>query len=113
MNTITALLQEIVQQNYDIQEMKQTLESIQKNLDKDYRITTVLPMILPQMIPRPMDEEDLVDEDSSDGEDITRGRRYSDVLGSDVKESYYRGCQRLAEDTGMNDSGSGSRDRQL
>ena len=34
LTTITALLQEIVQQNYDIQDMKQTLESIQQNLNK-------------------------------------------------------------------------------
>ena len=89
MNTITALLQEIVQQNYDIQEMKQTLESIQKNLDKTMNNDSSSD-----------GEEDLVDEDSSDGEDITEDVD-SDVLDG-AKESYTEDAS-VAEDTGMND----------
>lgn len=89
LNTITALLQEIVQQNYDIQEMKQTLESIQKNLDKTMNNDSSSD-----------GEEDLVDEDSSDGEDITEDVD-SDVLDG-AKESYTEDAS-VAEDTGMND----------
>ena len=80
LNTITALLQEIVQQNYDIQEMKQTLESIQKNLDKT------------------MNNDSSSDDSSSD--DITEDVD-SDVLDG-AKESYTEDAS-VAEDTGMND----------
>lgn len=104
LNTITALLQEIVQQNYDIQEMKQTLESIQKNLDKTMNNDSSSDDSSSD------GEEDLVDEDSSDGEDITEDVD-SDVLDG-AKESYTEDAS-VAEDTGMNDvleSDDGSED---
>lgn len=94
LNTITALLQEIVQQNYDIQEMKQTLESIQKNLDKTMNNDSSSDDSSSD------GEENLVDEDSSDGEDITEDVD-SDVLDG-AKESYTEDAS-VAEDTGMND----------
>lgn len=94
LNTITVLLQEIVQQNYDIQEMKQTLESIQKNLDKTMNNDSSSDDSSSD------GEEDLVDEDSSDGEDITEDVD-SDVLDG-AKESYTEDAS-VAEDTGMND----------
>lgn len=94
LNTITALLQEIVQQNYDIQEMKQTLESIQKNLDKTMNNDSSSDDSSSD------GEEDLVDEDSSDSEDITEDVD-SDVLDG-AKESYTEDAS-VAEDTGMND----------
>ena len=94
LNTITALLQEIVQQNYDIQEMKQTLESIQKNLDKTMNNDSSSDDSSSD------GEEDLVDEDSSDGEDITEDVDI-DVLDG-AKESYTEDAS-VAEDTGMND----------
>ena len=94
LNTITALLQEIVQQNYAIQEMKQTLESIQKNLDKTMNNDSSSDDSSSD------GEEDLVDEDSSDGEDITEDVD-SDVLDG-AKESYTEDAS-VAEDTGMND----------
>ena len=94
LNTITALLQEIVQQNYDIQEMKQTLKSIQKNLDKTMNNDSSSDDSSSD------GEEDLVDEDSSDGEDITEDVD-SDVLDG-AKESYTEDAS-VAEDTGMND----------
>ena len=101
LNTITALLQEIVQQNYDIQEMKQTLESIQKNLDKTMNNDSSSDDSSSD------GEEDLVDEDSSDGEDITEDVD-SDVLDG-AKESYTEDAS-VAEDTGMNGrSGTGRR----
>lgn len=76
LTTITALLQEIVQQNYDIQDMKQTLESIQQNLNKTSDDDN-----------SSESEDDMADEDNSDGEDITEDVN-TDVLGDDVKESY-------------------------
>ena len=87
LNTITALLQEIVQQNYDIQEMKQTLESIQKNLDKTMNNDS-------------SSDDSSSDDSSSDGEDITEDVD-SDVLDG-AKESYTEDAS-VAEDTGMND----------
>ena len=99
LNTITALLQEIVQQNYDIQEMKQTLESIQKNLDKTMNNDSSSDDSSSDDSSSD-GEEDLVDEDSSDGEDITEDVD-SDVLDGD-KESYTEDAS-VAEDTGMND----------
>lgn len=99
LNTITALLQEIVQQNYDIQEMKQTLESIQKNLDKTMNNDSSSDDSSSDDSSSD-GEEDLVDEDSSDGEDITEDVD-SDVLEG-AKESYTEDAS-VAEDTGMND----------
>ena len=101
LNTITALLQEIVQQNYDIQEMKQTLESIQKNLDKTMNNDSSSDGSSSDDSSSD-DEENLADEDSSDGEDITEDVD-SDALGGDVKESSTEDPN-LAQDTGMNDS---------
>ena len=89
LTTITALLQEIVQQNYDIQDMKQTLESIQQNLDKTSGEDSSSDS-----------SEDLADEDSSDGEDITEDVD-TGVLGDDVKESYTEDAS-MADQTGMN-----------
>lgn len=99
LNTITALLQEIVQQNYDIQEMKQTLESIQKNLDKTMNNDSSSDDSSSDDSSSD-GEEDLVDEDSSDGEDITEDVD-SDILDG-AKESYTEDAS-VAEDTGMND----------
>ena len=99
LNTITALLQEIVQQNYDIQEMKQTLESIQKNLDKTMNNDSSSDDSSSDDSSSD-GEEGLVDEDSSDGEDITEDVD-SDVLDG-AKESYTEDAS-VAEDTGMND----------
>ena len=101
LNTITALLQEIVQQNYDIQEMKQTLESIQKNLDKATGNDS-------SSVDSDDEDEEIADEDSSDGEDITQDVA-TDELGPDVIESSTEDPN-LAQDTGMNDSGSESSD---
>lgn len=101
LNTITALLREIVQQNYDIQEMKQTLESIQKNLDKATGNDS-------SSDDSDDEDEEIVDEDSSDGEDITQDVA-TDELGPDVIESSTEDPN-LAQDTGMNDSGSESSD---
>ena len=94
LTTITALLQEIVQQNYDIQDMKQTLESIQQNLNKTSDDDN-----------SSESEDDMADEDSSDGEDITEDVN-TDVLGDDVKESYTEDAG-MAEATGMTESENG------
>lgn len=94
LTTITALLQEIVQQNYDIQDMKQTLESIQQNLNKTSDDDN-----------SSESEDDIADEDSSDGEDITEDVN-TDVLGDDVKESYTEDAG-MAEATGMTESENG------
>lgn len=91
LNTITALLQEIVQQNYDIQEMKQTLESIQQNLDKTTGNTT-----------SDLYNEDTDEDVPDDGDDITEDVD-TDVLGNDVKESYTEDAA-MAEETGMSAS---------
>ena len=99
LNTITALLQEIVQQNYDIQEMKQTLESIQKNLDKTMNNDSSSDDSSSDDSSSD-GEEDLVDEDSSDGEDITEDVDSAVLDGA--KESYTEDAS-VAEDTGMND----------
>ena len=94
LTNITALLQEIVQQNYDIQDMKQTLESIQQNLNKTSDDDN-----------SSESEDDMADEDSSDGEDITEDVN-TDVLGDDVKESYTEDAG-MAEATGMTESENG------
>lgn len=106
LNTITALLQEIVQQNYDIQEMKQTLESIQKNLDKATGNDSSSDDSSSD--DSGDEDEEIADEDSSDGEDITQDVA-TDELGPDVIESSTEDPN-LAQDTGMNDSGSESSD---
>ncbi len=94
LTTITALLQEIVQQNYDIQDMKQTLESIQQNLNKTSDDDN-----------SSESEDDMADEDNSDGEDITEDVN-TDVLGDDVKESYTEDAG-MAEATGRTESENG------
>ena len=99
LNTITAILQEVVQQNYDIQEMKQTLESIQKNLDKTMNNDSSSDDSSSDDSSSD-GEEDRLYEDSSDGEDITEDVD-SDVLDG-AKESYTEDAS-VAEDTGMND----------
>ena len=95
LTTITALLQEIVQQNYDIQDMKKTLESIQQNLDKTSGEDSSS-----DGDSSSDSSEDLADEDSSDGEDITEDVD-TGVLGDDVKESYTEDAS-MADQTGMN-----------
>ena len=57
-DTIVSLLQQIAQQNYDIQEMKKTLEDIQQNLEDSKNGTS---------------SDDSSDDDAVDeGEDITQ-----------------------------------------
>lgn len=73
MDTIVSLLQQIAQQSYDIEQMKETLEDIQQNLDQTAK-------------PEPAPEEDLADEDSTDGEDITENVD-TDALGENIVES--------------------------
>ena len=101
LTTITALLQEIVQQNYDIQDMKQTLESIQQNLNKTSDENNSSGEDSSSDGDTSSDSsEDLADEDSSDGEDITEDVD-TGVLGDDVKESYTEDAS-MADQTGMN-----------
>ena len=101
LTTITALLQEIVQQNYDIQDMKQTLESIQQNLNKTSDENNSSGEDSSSDGDNSSDSsEDLADEDSSDGEDITEDVD-TGVLGDDVKESYTEDAS-MADQTGMN-----------
>ena len=80
MDAIVSLLQQIAQQSYDIKEMKETLESIQENLDKESADATATPA----------PEENVADEDKSDGvdteDDITQNVDPG-VLGDDIKES--------------------------
>ena len=93
LNQITELLQEIAQQNYDIQEMKKTLESIQENLDKVVNNEGSSDL---ENIPD--------DETSDDADDITKAVDASE-LGSDVIESSTENPE-LAQDTGMNETGN-------
>ena len=102
LNTITSLLQEIVQQNYDIQEMKKTLESIQENLNKAADNNSSGDDSSSEDGTSETDSDDVADEDSSDGQDITEDVDPG-VLGDDVKESYTEDAA-MAEETGMNDS---------
>lgn len=81
--------------------MKQTLESIQKNLDKATGNDS-------SSDDSDDEDEEIADEDSSDGEDITQDVA-TDELGPDVIESSTEDPN-LAQDTGMNDSGSESSD---
>ena len=80
MDAIVSLLQQIAQQSYDIKEMKETLESIQENLDKESADATATPA----------PEENVADEDKSDGvdteDDITQNVDPG-ALGDDIKES--------------------------
>lgn len=73
MNTIVSLLQQIAQQSYDIEQMKNTLENIQQNLDKAENNGETQ-----------TETED--DGSEEDGEDITENVD-TDALGEDIKES--------------------------
>lgn len=86
METIVALLQEIAQQSYDIEQMKETLENIQQNLDKEAADDPVLDGTAQDDGVVDAEDNNLVDEDSTDGEDITQNVD-PDALGEDIKES--------------------------
>lgn len=88
-DTIVSLLQQIAQQNYDIQEMKQTLENIQQNLEQSKAEAAGQPT------PTPI-ESNVADEGT--GEDITTNVD-SSALGGDVKETSTEDAS-LAEKTG-------------
>ena len=84
LDTIVSLLQQIAQQNYDIQEMKKTLEDIQQNLEDSKNGTSY---------------DDSSDDDAVDeGEDITQNVD-SGALGDDVKQTSTEDAN-LAKDTG-------------
>ena len=84
LDTIVSLLQQIAQQNYDIQEMKKTLEDIQQNLEDSKNGTS---------------SDDSSDDDAVDeGEDITQNVD-SGALGDDVKQTSTEDAN-LAKDTG-------------
>lgn len=74
MNTIVSLLQQIAQQSYDIEQMKNTLENIQQNLDKA------------EAENNGETQTEIPDDGSEDGEDITQNVD-TDALGEDIKES--------------------------
>lgn len=84
LDTIVSLLQQIAQQNYDIQEMKKTLEDIQQNLEDSKNGTSS----------DDSSDDDVVDE----GEDITQDVD-SGALGDDVKQTSTEDAN-LAKDTG-------------
>lgn len=101
LDTIVSLLQQIAQQNYDIQEMKKTLEDIQQNLEDSKNGTSS----------DDSSDDDVVDE----GEDITQDVD-SGALGDDVKQTSTEDAN-LAKDTGADtnqtentDSSDGSGD---
>lgn len=84
LDTIVSLLQQIAKQNYDIQEMKKTLEDIQQNLEDSKNGTS---------------SDDSSDDDAVDeGEDITQDVD-SGALGDDVKQTSTEDAN-LAKDTG-------------
>ena len=84
LDTIVSLLQQIAQQNYDIQEMKKTLEDIQQNLEDSKNGTS---------------SDDSSDDDAVDeGEDIAQDVD-SGALGDDVKQTSTEDAN-LAKDTG-------------
>lgn len=85
LDTIVSLLQQIAQQNYDIQEMKKTLEDIQQNLEDSKNGTSS----------DDSSDDDVVDE----GEDITQDVD-SGALGDDVKQTSTEDAN-LAKDTGV------------
>lgn len=86
METIVALLQEIAQQSYDIEQMKETLKNIQQNLDKEAADDPVFDGTAQDDGVVDAEDDNLVDEDSTDGEDITQNVD-PDALGEDIKES--------------------------
>ena len=65
LETIVALLQEIAQQSYDIEQMKETLENIQQNLDKESSDDQVLDGTAQD--DGVVEDDGFVDEDSTDG----------------------------------------------
>ena len=90
LDTIVSLLQQIAQQNYDIQEMKKTLENIQQNLEQSKAEEEGQPT------PTPI-EDDTADEGS--GEDDITENVDSGALGDDIKETSTENPG-LAEETG-------------
>lgn len=95
-DTIVSLLQQIAQQNYDIQEMKQTLANIQQNLEQSKAEAEGQPT------PTPL-ESNVADEGT--GEDITENVD-SGALGGDVKETSTEDPG-LAEQTGADTNNAG------
>ena len=103
MDAIVSLLQQIAQQSYDIEQMKNTLEEIQESIDKEDE---------PQTEETPAPEEDGTeegenaeegtDEGTDDEEDITQNVD-PDVLGDDVKQSSTEDPS-LAEETMADDT---------
>ena len=93
MNAIVSLLQQIAQQSYDIEQMKNTLEEIQESMDKEDEVQAT-------ETPAPEegegtesgdDTEDVentedTEDTEGDGEDITETVDHP-VLGDDVKQS--------------------------
>lgn len=84
LDTIVSLLQQIAQQNYDIQEMKKTLEDIQQNLEDSKNGTSS----------DDSSDDDAVDEDEDITQDVDSG-----ALGDDVKQTSTEDAN-LAKDTG-------------
>lgn len=95
-DTIVSLLQQIAQQNYDIQEMKQTLANIQQNLEQSKAEAEGQPT------PTPI-ESNVADEGT--GEDITTNVD-SGALGGNVKETSTEDPG-LAEQTGADTNNAG------
>lgn len=95
-DTIVSLLQQIAQQNYDIQEMKQTLANIQQNLEQSKAEAEGQPT------PTPI-ESNVADEGT--GEDITTNVD-SGALGGNIKETSTEDPG-LAEQTGADTNNAG------
>lgn len=89
MNTIVSLLQQIAQQSYDIEQMKQTLEDIQHNLEQTENGNNGTSSDGDQNTQG--DENDFVDEDSIEGETTDSEDITQDVdpgaLGDNIVES--------------------------
>ena len=101
LDTIVSLLQQIAQQNYDIQEMKKTLENIQQNLEQSKAEEEE-----GQPTPTPI-EDDTADEGS--GEDDITENVDSGALGDDIKETSTENPG-LAEETGADTNNTESSD---
>lgn len=100
LDTIVSLLQQIAQQNYDIQEMKKTLENIQQNLEQSKAEEEGQPT------PTPI-EDDTADEGT--GEDDITENVDSGALGDDIKETSTENPG-LAEETGADTNNTESSD---
>ena len=100
LDTIVSLLQQIAQQNYDIQEMKKTLENIQQNLEQSKAEEEGQPT------PTPI-EDDVADEGT--GEDDITENVDSGALGDDIKETSTENPG-LAEETGADTNNTESSD---